>query len=234
MSSVAPSLNSFFLSGQDGVGAAVSPGSAFTLDGMDVDRLYLCLKRALDVTVALTLLLLLLPVMLLLAVAVKLDSPGPVFYRQRRIGKDGAAVEILKFRSMRTTVAAPCRVYKAKGDPRVTRLGRFIRAASLDELPQLLNVLRGDMSLVGPRPELTEMLAYYRAEHYRRHLATPGLTGWWQINGRIARGTRFSPEEDLQLKLANDLYYLEHRSFWLDLRILLLTIPVVLGGRGAF
>lgn len=206
-------------------------------------ELTLALKRVFDVSVALVLLFLLLPTMALIALAIRLDSPGPILYRQQRIGKHGQPFAMLKFRSMRPdrrrgvrAIDFPDRrrTLKSDRDPRITRLGRFIRKTSLDELPQLLNILRGEMSFVGPRPELVEMLSYYQPEHYRRHLATPGLTGWWQINGRVTRPTDATPAEDLAIKLTDDSYYVEHQSLLLDLKILLLTVPVAVLGRGAY
>jgi lipopolysaccharide/colanic/teichoic acid biosynthesis glycosyltransferase len=140
---------------------------------------------------------------------------------------------MIKFRTMVTRNADGPVPIKQERDPRITRAGHFLRKTSLDELPQLWNVVRGDMSLVGPRPELVEMLPYYRPEHYLRHRAIPGLTGWWQVNGRCRRRLGCSPEEDLQLKLADDLEYLQRRSFLFDLHLLVKTIPVVLTGRGA-
>jgi lipopolysaccharide/colanic/teichoic acid biosynthesis glycosyltransferase len=125
------------------------------------------------------------------------------------------------------------RALKVDGDPRITRVGRILRRTSLDELPQLLNILRGEMSFVGPRPELPELVAHYRVPHYSRHTVVPGLTGWWQVHGRCLRGDGCPPADDLERKLADDLYYLEHRSLGFDARVLLLTVPVVMSGRGA-
>jgi lipopolysaccharide/colanic/teichoic acid biosynthesis glycosyltransferase len=149
---------------------------------------------------------------------------------------------MLKFRSMRPerrnrriVIDFPDRrrALKVESDPRITRVGRILRRTSLDELPQLLNILRGEMSFVGPRPELPELVAQYGGSHYIRHAVVPGLTGWWQIHGRCLRGDGCVPADDLDCKLADDLYYLEHRSLVFDVRVLLLTLPVVLTGRGA-
>jgi lipopolysaccharide/colanic/teichoic acid biosynthesis glycosyltransferase len=204
---------------------------------------YLLAKRSLDVLVASSLLLLLFPFLVVIALAIWLDSPGPVFFRQPRIGRQARTFTMLKFRTMRpeppfddlpiahTARSVPV---KSRVNPRITRLGRFLRQTSVDELPQLLNVLRGEMSLVGPRPELVEMLEFYGPEHYRRHQAVPGLTGWWQINGRCCRRDGARPEEDLAQKLADDEEYNRRRSLWFDMKILLRTIPVVLGQRGAY
>jgi lipopolysaccharide/colanic/teichoic acid biosynthesis glycosyltransferase len=198
-----------------------------------------------------SLLVLLLPVFLVISLLIRLESPGPVLFRQPRIGWRGNTFTMLKFRTMkpdRRKTMKPDRrnaerpfqrtdrrqSFKSVGDPRVTPLGQFLRRSSLDELPQLINVLRGEMSLVGPRPEQVEMLRYYRPEHYRRHAAVPGLTGWWQVNGRCERGNRARPEDDLARKLRDDEEYIKNRSFWFDVRILLLTVPVVLRQRGAW
>lgn len=156
------------------------------------------------------------PLLLAVALAVRLDLGRPVLFRQRRPGRFGEPFDLLKFRTMR-----------AGGGPdgeRLTRLGRFLRAASLDELPELWNVVRGEMSLVGPRPLLTRYLARYDDEQARRHAVRPGLTGWAQVHGRNAVGW----EE----RLAMDVWYVDHRSLALDARIVLKTVLVVLGRRG--
>ena len=206
-------------------------------------RAYLLAKRTLDILAASAILLLLLPVLVVIALAIRFDSSGPVLFRQPRLGWQARTFTMFKFRTMRpehrvgdVPGADPDRStsLKSSANPRITRLGRFLRRTSLDELPQLLNVLRGEMSLVGPRPEQVEMLAFYGPEHYRRHQAVPGLTGWWQVNGRCRRPDGTLPEVDLAQKLADDEEYIRRRSFWFDLKILLRTIPVVLGQRGAY
>jgi lipopolysaccharide/colanic/teichoic acid biosynthesis glycosyltransferase len=203
---------------------------------------YRGLKRILDIALATLSLIILLPVFILVAIAIKVDSPGPVLYEQSRAGYRGRIFCILKFRTMRqdrrvrgSPIDFPDRrrTLKVSNDPRLTRVGRFLRRASVDELPQLLNILRGEMTFVGPRPELLELVASYQLPHYMRHTVTPGLTGWWQIRGRCSRRDGCGPQEDLAAKLADDLYYIEHRSLGLDLKILLMTVPVVLRGRGA-
>jgi lipopolysaccharide/colanic/teichoic acid biosynthesis glycosyltransferase len=191
------------------------------------------MKRSFDMIVSLTLLILLLPVMCLIALVIIFDGEGSIFFFQDRIGYGGRKFRMIKFRTMVRHNEDDSVPIKRARDPRITRAGHFLRKTSLDELPQLWNVVRGDMSLVGPRPELVEMLPYYRPEHYLRHRAIPGLTGWWQVNGRCRRRLGCSPEEDLQLKLADDLEYLQRRSFLFDLHLLVKTIPVVLTGRGA-
>jgi lipopolysaccharide/colanic/teichoic acid biosynthesis glycosyltransferase len=203
---------------------------------------YLVSKRVFDIVLASLLLSVSFPVMLLVALAVKLDSPGAVLYRQYRVGYRGKSFCMLKFRTMRPErrnrrmlIDFPDRrrALKVESDPRITRVGRVLRRTSLDELPQLLNILRGEMSFVGPRPELPELVAHYRMPHFMRHAVVPGLTGWWQVQGRCRRGTGCVPADDLDCKLADDLYYLEHRSLGFDARVLLLTVPVVMSGRGA-
>jgi exopolysaccharide biosynthesis polyprenyl glycosylphosphotransferase len=196
------------------------------------------LKRAEDVVLSAALLVLLAPVMALTALAVRLDSPGPVLFRQRRVGFRGEGFSVLKFRSMRAVPAAEGRLEQTRrDDPRVTRVGRVIRRTSLDELPQLLNVLRGEMSLVGPRPHAPGMTAGERpldevAQAYaRRHRMRPGMTGWAQVNGH--RGPVES-EAGLRARLSHDLDYIERWSVWLDLRILLRTAAIVLFDRRAF
>src|ERR1017187_1622762 len=173
-----------------------------------------------------------LPIMLLTALAVRLSSPGAVLYRQTRVGLDGALFTLYKFRSMRANAEfATGAVWAQKDDPRVTKVGRFIRAIRFDELPQLFNVLRGEMSMVGPRPErpefvraLSEQIPYYR----QRHCVRPGITGWAQINYKY--GDTF---EDTITKLEYDLYYIKNMSMALDTYIVFHTLKAVLLSRGA-
>ncbi len=201
-------------------------------------RLGAAAKRTLDVVGAALLLVLLLPLFALVALAIKLDSPGPVFFRQQRVGQGGRPFTLLKFRSMYVNadqrlhaayVAARIQqglpLLKLQADPRITRVGRFLRATSIDELPQLWNVLRGEMSLVGPRPALAYEVALYDPAQRRRLLVKPGITGLAQVHSRGA-GT-------LHEYISYDLLYVERCSVWLDIQILLQTIPVVLAGRGA-
>ncbi|WP_433021587.1 sugar transferase [Kribbella sp. CA-294648] len=195
------------------------------------------LKAIFDRAGAVALVVLFLPILVGVAIAVKLTSPGPVLFRQRRVGRAGAEFWMLKFRSM--TVDAEERrnelhalnesngvLFKIRDDPRVTPLGRFIRRFSLDELPQLVNVLRGEMSLVGPRPPLPEEVAVYAADDSRRMLVKPGLTGLWQVSGR----SDLSWEESVRL----DLRYVDNWSMTLDLLILWKTLRAVVGRRGAY
>jgi exopolysaccharide biosynthesis polyprenyl glycosylphosphotransferase len=194
-------------------------------------------KRFVDLLLAGLLSILLLPVMALIALAIKLESPGPVIFRQHRIGEHGRPFTLFKYRTMIDGAEAQQYlvnqwtdsgevIHKHPYDPRVTRLGRFLRRWSLDELPELWNILRGEMSLVGPRPELTWIVEQYHPEQYRRFLVPPGLTGFWQVKERSLR--------PMHLAFSDDLYYIENYSLWLDLWILLKTPLAVLRGRGAF
>ncbi len=180
------------------------------------------MKRAFDVAVAALMLLALLLPIGLIALLVRWRLGSPVLFCQLRPGRDGRPFEMMKFRTM--TDACDAQGELLPDELRLTRFGRFLRASSLDELPELVNVLRGDMSLVGPRPLLMEYLPLYSAEQARRHAVRPGLTGWAQVNGRNA----LSWEE----KFALDCWYVDHQSFWLDLRILLLTVKKVLVREG--
>jgi len=188
------------------------------------------LKRALDLVVSVLLLLLLSPLFLILALLVRLDSPGPVFYTQERVGRDRRPFPVVKFRSMRIGAESETGpVWAAREDPRRTRLGTFLRRWSLDELPQLFNVLRGQMSLVGPRPErpfFVQQFEGHVADYYDRHRVKSGITGWAQIHG--LRGE--TPIED---RTRYDLYYVEHWSIWLDLWILGRTVVAVFRHRGS-
>jgi exopolysaccharide biosynthesis polyprenyl glycosylphosphotransferase len=185
-------------------------------------------KRAFDVVVALLLLAATLPVMLVVAAAVRVTSSGPVIFRQVRVGQDGRPFVIYKFRTMHAEAEqATGPVLASTNDPRVTTLGRVLRATRLDELPQLWNVLRGDMSFVGPRPERPEFVEQYEAEiqgYRERFKVRPGLTGWAQVNGEY----HTSPST----KLKYDLAYMYNRSLWLDLKILSETAKVMLTRRG--
>lgn len=179
------------------------------------------MKRLLDVIAAALALIVLAPLIALIAVAVRLTMGSPVLFRQERPGLHGRVFTILKFRTMRQP---PVGGRDASDAARLTPFGRFLRSTSLDELPELINVLRGDMSLVGPRPLLVEYLPLYSAEQARRHEVRPGLTGWAQVNGRNAI--------DWERKLALDVWYVDHRSFALDLRILLATLDRVVSRQG--
>ena len=200
--------------------------------GFAQDPLRTAVKRGFDITCALGLLALASPVMLLAAVAVAIESGRPVLYRQERVGRGGRSFNCIKFRSMATDAEKDgVARWASKSDPRVTRVGRFLRKARIDELPQLFNVLRGEMSLVGPRPErpafvkeLSKEIPYYDV----RHSVKPGVTGWAQV-----RYTYGASVEDATRKLQYDLYYVKNHSLFLDVIILVETVRVVLFGEGA-
>ena len=194
-------------------------------------------KRAFDVFVSAIALVLALPILAAAAVLIRLDTPGPVFYSARRLGRNGVPFRFYKLRSMYNGAHESKRrllhlnevdgpVFKLANDPRVTRAGRWLRRTSLDELPQLFNVLRGDMSLVGPRPPIPEEVEKYEPWQRRRLDVKPGITCLWQISGRSKLGFN----EWMRL----DLEYIKHRSFRLDIKILLRTIPAVLSQEGAY
>jgi exopolysaccharide biosynthesis polyprenyl glycosylphosphotransferase len=190
-----------------------------------------CIKRVADVAIAFLLLAITLPLMVLTAIAVKSDSPGPVLYRQQRVGRMGRSFTLYKFRSMTVDAEAGGPAWAQHADPRVTRVGAMIRATRIDELPQLANVIIGQMSLVGPRPErphfvaqLTDAIPFYQERSYVK----PGVTGWAQVNFPYGASV-----EDAREKLAYDLFYVKHRGFFLDLFILLATVRVVLFREGA-
>lgn len=195
------------------------------------------LKRGLDLSVASVALVASSPVMLGTALAIKLESPGPVLFKQTRVGKNGEHFSCYKFRSMyqdaeerlkelRNQNEADGPVFKMKRDPRITKVGRVIRKLSIDELPQLFNVLRGDMSLVGPRPALPREVAQYNYEQLRRLHAIPGITGLQQVSGRS--------DVDFKRWVELDLQYIAEQSIWTDLVILFKTVPAVLFSKGAY
>jgi exopolysaccharide biosynthesis polyprenyl glycosylphosphotransferase len=189
-------------------------------------------RRSVDVAVATVAAVALAPIMAIVALAIKLDSPGPVFYRQVRVGEGGRRFTIIKFRSMRTDAeASGAPQWASERDPRITRVGAFIRRCRIDELPQLWNVVSGEMALVGPRPERPELVAEIARQlpfYEPRHLVRPGITGWAQVYAPYAA----SIEETLE-KLSYDLYYVKHQSFATDAGIMLSTLGVMAGGRGA-
>jgi sugar transferase (PEP-CTERM system associated) len=200
-------------------------------EGAFASRLDQATKRGFDLAVSAGMLLVTLPLMLLTALLIKLDSPGPVFYRQERVGLHGKTFMLLKFRSMRTDAEAAGPVWARTADPRVTRVGRFIRRTRIDELPQLLNVLRGEMSFVGPRPERPHFiseLARAIPRYHDRAFVKPGITGWAQVNFPYGASI-----EDARMKLAYDLYYISHRNLFLDFLILFSTVRVILLQEGS-
>jgi len=197
----------------------------------------LILKRALDLSLSLVIVLLTAPLWALIALAIKLDSPGPVFFTQERAGKYGRPFKVYKFRSMYVGAEAEQQklaaqneasgpLFKIRDDPRRTRVGRFIRRTSLDELPQFINVIRGEMSIVGPRPALFSEVAQYQDWQRKRLEIQPGITGLWQVSGR----SDLTFDEMVML----DIYYGENWSLGADIRIMLRTIPQVLFGDGAY
>ena len=188
------------------------------------------IKRVLDVSIALLVLVAALPVMLLVAAVIRLETPGPAIYRQERKGENGRVFVLYKLRSMYANPEAPQAKWTVEGDPRITRVGRFIRLVRLDELPQLVNVIRGDMSFIGPRPEARELTELYEREipfYDLRYLIKPGISGWAQVMYSYG-----SSVEDAREKLQYDLFYIKNYSLLLDLAILLKTMRVVLSGKG--
>lgn len=190
------------------------------------------IKRTVDILFSASALILCLPLFILIAVAIRLDSPGPVLLRQERIGYRGRPFMMYKFRSMfhspdgKPQAGPTYNLVKLKDDPRITRVGKFLRRTSLDELPQFFNVLIGDMSLVGPRPEIPSMVERYEWWQRKRFEVPQGMTGWWQVNGRA--------DKPMYFHTSDDLYYIRNYSIWLDFRILIRTGVAVIFGRGAY
>ena len=197
---------------------------------------YFIIKRIIDVLCALCGILLLLPVMIIVAIRIKLDSTGTVFFTQERVGQDGRSFMMYKFRSMCTDaeylleklqdkneMSGP--MFKIKEDPRVTKVGKFIRKTSIDELPQLFNILKGEMSVVGPRPSLPKEVAQFSSFQKQRLVAKPGLTCYWQVSGR----------SDVSFKewMEMDVKYIEDRSTWIDIKFIFMTVRVLFGDDGA-
>jgi exopolysaccharide biosynthesis polyprenyl glycosylphosphotransferase len=195
-------------------------------------------KRIFDIVVTCLMLPFALPLMGLIGLWIKLDSPGPVIFKQKRVGENGRLFEMLKFRSMvvnaedmrhlieRKDAAGHLHQYKSDKDPRITRVGRFIRRTSLDELPQLFNVLKDEMSLVGPRPELPQFVEHYELWQRKRFAVPQGITGWWQVNGRS--------DKPMYQNTEDDLFYIQHYSIFLDIQILIKTAWTVLRRKGAY
>ncbi len=204
---------------------------------LGASRLSFLIKRAVDIAGSIIALILVSPLLLVTAIAVTLTSPGPPIFRQTRVGIDGRRFSFYKFRSMRVSAeqerdqlvdlnerAGP--IFKIKDDPRITKVGWLTRRSSIDELPQLWNVLRGDMSLVGPRPPLPEEVEQYSAWEDQRLRVKPGITCIWQVSGRS--------DLDFETWVAMDIEYIERWRLWLDIVLLAKTIPAVLSGRGAY
>ncbi|GAC1354240.1 MAG: sugar transferase [Ktedonobacteraceae bacterium] len=224
---------------------AVQSAAIEAIEAISIRTGYLKWKRVLDYAFTLLISPFVLLVCMVIAICIKLDSKGPIFYRQKRIGQDGTEFEMLKFRSMYTNcdqVAHREKImkymsgeklnedgigklaYKNAKDPRITRVGRFIRKTSLDELPQFWNVLCGDMTLVGPRPPLPYEVELYKPHDWLRLSGKPGLTGTWQVYGR-SRVT-------FQNMVEMDIEYLQNQSLWKDLKLIVLTVPVMVFARG--
>lgn len=202
-----------------------------------LDEYQRMVKRTFDLILCLFTLPFTLPLIALISLLIKFDSPGPVIYKQKRVGENGRLFTMLKFRTMvsnadslkhlvETRDENGNRIHKSRSDPRITKIGKFLRQTSLDELPQILNVLDGSMSLVGPRPEMPELVDEYQPWQRKRFAVPQGITGWWQVNGRSDR--------PMHLHTEDDLYYVQHYSIWLDLQIIARTIWVVLRKKGAF
>jgi exopolysaccharide biosynthesis polyprenyl glycosylphosphotransferase len=210
---------------------SLSPSALIFSKDFKKPRFQLALRRATNLAVAVVGLILTAPLMAVIALLIKLDSQGPVFFRQDRAGLGGRIFRLIKFRTMHQTAPEDFEsIWNRDVTSRVTPLGKWLRKLRLDELPQFINVLKGDMNLVGPRPEMasnvnimTEQIPYYSL----RHMVRPGITGWAQIKNGYAVSL-----EEVTEKLRYDLYYIKHMSFWFDLRILLHTVRVVLSGWG--
>lgn len=201
--------------------------------------LFLSFKRIMDVLISFCLFFVCLPFFVIIGLIIKIDSRGPVFYKHKRIGKNGKTIYLYKFRSMYQDADKRLEElfkdpeikkewdenYKLDVDPRITRIGKILRVTSIDELPQLLNVLKGDMSLIGPRPLVNGEIEKYGKNKEKFLSVTPGVTGWWACNGRSCR----TYEERMEL----ELYYVDNMSLWLDIKIFFLTIFTVIKGHGA-
>jgi exopolysaccharide biosynthesis polyprenyl glycosylphosphotransferase len=194
-------------------------------------------KRLFDLVITIALLPFGLIAMGIIALAIRSESPGPIFFRQKRVGENGRLFEMLKFRTMGVDAedkrhlveqfdSSGNLIHKIPDDPRVTQIGHFLRRLSLDEIPQIFNILKGEMSLVGPRPELPYLVKNYQPWQYKRFAVPQGMTGWWQVNGRS--------NKPMHLNTEDDLYYIQNYSIWLDIQILLKTVWVIIQGQGAF
>jgi exopolysaccharide biosynthesis polyprenyl glycosylphosphotransferase len=207
------------------------PSSLLFCEGFNMKRSLRITQQIASVLVAFLILLLFLPAFPVVVLLVWLSSPGPVFFSQTRVGVGGKHFQVYKFRTMFTDAESRGARWATKNDPRVTKVGAFLRKTRIDEIPQLWNVLRGDMSFVGPRPERPEFTSWLEQEipfYYLRHMIRPGLTGWAQV--RYGYGATL---EESQEKLAYDLYYLKHKSLGLDLLIMFETIKTIVRRRGA-
>ena len=207
------------------------PSSLIFSDGFKRSIISKRMKRGMDVILSIVGLAVAIPVTVVVSVAIKLDSSGPILYKQERVGKDGKIFRLLKFRSMNQDAEPNGPVWADVGDDRTTRVGKVIRKLRLDEIPQMVNVLRGEMSFVGPRPERPFFVEQLRRElpyYFERHTVNPGITGWAQIKCPYG-----ASKEDALEKLKYDFYYIKHLSVFFDLMIIMETIKTVLLGRGA-
>lgn len=202
-------------------------------------KIFLCFKRIFDLLISFLLFIICIPLFIIIGIAIKIDSKGPIFYKHKRIGKNGKTIYLYKFRSMHKDADKKLKellknpkikkewdeYYKLDDDPRITRVGKILRITSIDELPQLINILKGDMTLIGPRPLVDGEIDKYGKNKEKFLSVTPGVTGWWACNGRSCR----TYEERMEL----ELYYIDNMSLWLDIKIFFLTIIAVLRGHGA-
>ncbi|SCN23733.1 UDP-glucose:undecaprenyl-phosphate glucose-1-phosphate transferase [Clostridium sp. N3C] len=206
------------------------------IEDMDKSFSYFFVKRLIDLVLSILGIILLSPLMLITAIAIKIESKGPIIFSQIRVGKDGKLFKMYKFRSMvenaeelkekllsQNEMSGP--IFKMKEDPRITKVGKFIRKTSIDELPQLFNVIKGDMSLVGPRPNLPKEVAQFSEYHKLKLKAKPGLTCYWQVMGRSSIGF----QEWMEL----DIKYIRERSIWIDLKLIFKTFFVLFGDKNA-
>jgi len=218
------------------LGSSIEPTERIIVNQYKKKLEYFLIKRMIDVICSLCGILLLLPVLIVVAVWIKLDSKGKVFFTQERVGQDGRLFMMYKFRSMCTDaeylleklqdkneMSGP--MFKIKKDPRITKVGKFIRNTSIDELPQLFNILKGEMSVVGPRPSLPKEVAQFNTYQRQRLIAKPGLTCYWQVSGR----SDVSFEEWMKM----DVQYIEERSIWVDIWLIVKTVGVLFGDEGA-
>jgi len=209
----------------------IHPSSLIFSEGFKRSSIFKSLKRALDIIVSLLSLMLFTPLILIILLAIRMDSKGPVFYRQERVGEDEKKFNLLKFRSMNVDAEENGPVWAKVDDERVTRVGQIIRKLRFDEIPQMFNVLKGEMSFIGPRPERPFFVDSLKNEipfYSERHVVKPGITGWAQISYQYG-----ASKEDALEKLKYDLYYIKHMSLILDLMILYETIKIVFWGKGA-
>jgi len=209
----------------------IHPSSLIFSEGFKRSSIFKSLKRALDIIVSLLSLVLFAPLIFIISLAIRMDSKGPVFYRQERVGEDEKKFNLLKFRSMNVDAEENGPVWAKVDDERVTRVGQIIRKLRFDEIPQMFNVLKGEMSFIGPRPERPFFVDSLKNEipfYSERHVVRPGITGWAQISYQYG-----ASKEDALEKLKYDLYYIKHMSLILDLMILYETIKIVFWGKGA-